>query len=849
MKTARLFTAVLFLLSCQILSGQPSVFSPSGVGGGGALFFPTINPANDNEFYISCDMSQLFHSTDFGNSYEQLHFSTLQVFNRSTYEFTNNPAVAYSIYNDGNDGYPVKTLNGGQIWLPLTGYDIGTYEAAYKLVANYDNPDQLLINTYGDILFSDNGGQSFSLVKHTVNNGAGLVIGGVFWDGNNIYIGTNEGLIVSTNGGASFSVKTTTGIPAGQVIWSFAGAKTGSATRFVCITADQSDVYNGIAPYEYYGFAKGVYVMNNADGAWVSKSAGINFANDFVMYAAMARNNTGVIYLGGNDNALGAPLVLKSIDGGASWAKIFKSENNANISTGWSGHQGDKSWGWGETCFGITVAPNNAGKVMFGDFGFVHLSADGGATWKQAYVKNSDQHPAGAPTPKKKTYHSIGLENTTCWQIHWIDANTLMGCFSDIGGIRSTDGGQSWGFNYSGFSVNSVYRMIKTANGNLYAACSNVHDLYQSTYLTDARLDVNDGNGKIVFSTDKGLNWSTLKSFGHPVFWLAADPNNANRLYASVVHFGGTQGAQQGGIYVTNNLNDNAAATWTKLPNPPRTEGHPACIVVLNDGKVVCTFSGRRSGAGFTAGSGVFMYNPANNSWTDVSDPGMYYWTKDIVIDPADPTQNTWYVGVFSGWGGAPNGKGGLYRTTNRGSSWTKLTGMQFDRVTSITFHPQKPDQAYLTTETQGLWVSNNIKAASPGWQLVGAYPFRQPERVYFNPFNANEMWVSSFGNGMKVGNFSPTGTVDFSAGTVDISLSPNPASDAVTVAFDAAKTQTVQIRITAMDGKAHSWEYPVQKGPNRVTIPLSGLAKGVYAVMVAADGKTGAGQLVVGDK
>ena len=32
----------------------------------------------------------------------------------------------------------------------------------------------------------------------------------------------------------------------------------------------------------------------------------------------------------------------------------------------------------------------------------------------------------------------------------------------------------------------------------------------------------------------------------------------------------------------------------------------------------------------------------------------MYYWTKDIVIDPNDASQNTWYAGVFSGWGGTP---------------------------------------------------------------------------------------------------------------------------------------------------------------------------------------------------
>ena len=166
----------------------------------------------------------------------------------------------------------------------------------------------------------------------------------------------------------------------------------------------------------------------------------------------------------------------------------------------------------------------------------------------------------------------------------WPDANTLMGCFSDIGGIRSADGGQSWGYTYNGFSVNSVYRMLKTPNGRLYAACSNIHDLYQSTYLTDARLDGNDANGKIVFSTDQGANWTTLKAFNHPVFWLANDPNQPNTLYASVVHFGGVQGAQQGGIYVTRDLQNGTAAGWTKMPNPPRTEGHPPCLLVLGGG-------------------------------------------------------------------------------------------------------------------------------------------------------------------------------------------------------------------------------------------------------------------------
>ena len=772
---------IIFLVAlCLTGYTQPGTFSPKGIGGGGSLYFAKINPADDNEFYVSCDMSELFHSTDFGNSYSQIHYSQLQVFSNSTYEFTNNPNIAYSNFNDGNAGYPVKTTDGGTTWTNISAYNLGNYGTVYKMVANYANPNQLLIGAYGDILFSNDGGTSFNLVKHTANMGAGLIIGGVFWDGNNIYIGTNEGLITSSNSGGTFSVQTTTGIPAGQEIWSFAGAKNGGTTRFVCITDNTGDVYNVVMPWEYYDFAKGVYTMDNDNGTWVSRSAGLNFSNDFVMYAAMAENDITTIYLGGHDNNLSAPLVYKSADAGVTWNKVFNTTNNANIITGWEGAGGDKAWSWSETCFGITVAPGNANKVLFGSYSNVESTSDGGTTWKQAYVSTADQHPAGSNTPTKQTYTSIGLENTSCWQVFWNDQNNMLGCFSDIGGIRSTDAGNKWGFTYNGFSL---YRIAKATNGTLYGACSNIHDMYQSTRLKDLQLDASDANGKIVFSSDGGANWTTLHSFGHPVFWLTTDPNNAERMYASVTHYGGTQGTQLGGIYMTNNLSAGAGSTWVKLSNPPRTEGHPASIVVLNDGNMVCTFSGRINPSGaFTNSSGVFLYNPVSDSWSDRSDPGMHYWTKDIVSDPTDATQNTWYTAVFSGWGGAPNGLGGLYKTTDRGNSWVKLTGSQFDRVTSLTYNPQNTNQAFLTTETQGLWMSNNMNTAIPTWELVSSYPFRQPERVFFNPFNQHEMWVTSFGNGMKTGFLYPAGTAEIVTGNKQIMVYPNPANEKIVI-------------------------------------------------------------------
>jgi len=846
MKKSTIIIQIFLCLFYFTIVAQPATFSPKGIGGGGSMFFPRINPANDNEFYVSCDMSELFHSTDFGNSYSQVHFSKLQVSGTSTYEFTNNANIAYCNANDGNSEYPVKTTDGGNSWTTLSAYDVSTYGDLYNMSANYNNPNQLLLGAYGDILFSNDGGTSFTLVKHTANMGAGLIMGGVFWDGSNIYIGTNEGLITSSNSGTSFAVQTTTGINTGELIFSFAGAKNGGTTKFVCLTANTGDVYNGLMPWDYYSFAKGVYTMDNDNGTWVAKSTGITFTNDFLMYVAMAQNDINTIYLAGHDNALGAPLVYKSVDAGTSWNKVFNTTNNANIITGWEGIGGDKVWSWSETCFGINVAPNNANKVLFGNYSNVQSSTDGGVTWKQAYVNSTDQHPAGSPTPPKQSYTSIGLENTSCWQVMWMDANKMMAGFSDIGGIRSTNAGNKWGFNYTGFSVNSLYRLAKANNGKLYGACASIHDMYQSTRLKDAQLDAADGNGKIIFSADSGATWATLHAFGHPVYWLAIDPNNADRMYASVIHFGGTQGSQLGGIYITNNLSAGAGSTWTKLSNPPRTEGHPACIQVLNDGKMVCTFSGRINTSGaFTNSSGAFLYDPIAGTWTDRSDAGMDYWTNDIIIDPTDATQSTWYAAVFSGWGGAPNGLGGLYKTTNRGTTWVKLTGTQFDRVTSITFNPQNANQAYLTTETQGLWVSSDIHAATPTWTLVNSYPFRQPERIYFNPYNQDEMWVTSFGNGMKVGLLNPVGINEVAFDNNQFNVYPNPTNGFIQIKAQLSgntSLKSVDIYNTIGERIFHSADPTILQSQ----IDLSTQPDGIYLINLMFGDKISSRKIII---
>jgi hypothetical protein len=61
--------------------------------------------------------------------------------------------------------------------------------------------------------------------------------------------------------------------------------------------------------------------------------------------------------------------------------------------------------------------------------------------------------------------------------------------------------------------------------------------MYQSTRLRDNILDANDPGGRIIYSTNNGAARQLLHQFNHPVFWVATDANNQNRMYASVIHY------------------------------------------------------------------------------------------------------------------------------------------------------------------------------------------------------------------------------------------------------------------------------------------------------------------------
>ena len=508
----------ILLISFTSTFAQPTSWNSRGIGGGGALFSPSINPANTNEYYIACDMSELFHTTDFGQTYSQVHFSQFMGGHNSKVCYTTTSNLLYAISYINDIGTPVKSIDNGVNWTTLVGNPDPSSDV-WTIDVDYNNPLRIIISLYDQIYFSNDGGTTFTSFHTCLNVGAGNVVGGTFFDGNNIYVGTNDGVLISANAGLTWTTVAISGLPVNENIWSFTAAKVGSTTRFFCLTADVADIYVGVQGSDYWGFYRNVYKCDYGFGNWTVASTGITLNTDYPMFIKMAGNDINTVYVAGS-NSSGVPIIKKSTNAGGMWNETFITANNQNIITGWSGQGGDRDWTYGECPFGFDVAATNSSVVVFGDFGYAHKTNDGGATWKQAYVNISNQHPANAPTPPNQNYNSIGLENTTCWQVNWIDATNMWACYSDIRGIRSTDGGNAWSFNYTGQTANSSYRIVKAANGTLFMATSGIHDMYQSTRLADVQLDATDAPGKILYSTNNGATWTLLHAFNHPVFWI-----------------------------------------------------------------------------------------------------------------------------------------------------------------------------------------------------------------------------------------------------------------------------------------------------------------------------------------
>ncbi len=756
---------IICLLDGFLVSGQPVLFESCGIGGGGATTQPSISPHNDSEYYITSDMSPILHSTNAGANFETIPFYELTGAGQHTrVEFTSDPNILYSFGYTGypNPKEPLKSVDGGETWDVLSGDP--TSGQVFQLFADPTTSSRIMLCDYRNIFISLDGGVTFSNIYHKDVN---VFIGGVFWDGDDIYVAVNgasnnpntgnqeteAALLVSNDGGQIFSQEPVNGdFPTGEYFKHMEGVKNDGVVTLYAVSHNQE--WGGMLFTNYWGPTRKVLRLEYGNGSeWESISgegtgmilasdSGNNTQDFHPNLIATCASAPDTLYVGGYSSP--AMEVYRSIDGGDSWTKVFDADNanhNPNINTGWFGGGAPLfNWWWCGTVLGLDASNSNPDVVIITDMVSSHHSRDGGATWSALYVAPEDLTPMGTNTPSDASYKSNGVEITTSIDMLWISEDTIFTGYCDIQGLMSFDKGETWNFNYNFPSLyNSTYSMIFSPDSSkLYACVSGAHDMYGSTSLTDERIDSH--KGEIFESSNGGMNWTTTHDFKHVVMDMAIDPNNPNRFYACVAH------STEGGIHYS----DDYGSTWTLLPAPPRTEGHPKEIEILEDGTLVAVFSARYHDSQFTASSGIFISTDNGQTWEDRSDIGMNYWTMDVEIDPNN--DSLWYASVKSHWGSNNSHQGGVYRSFNRGVSWERIK--DFYRVVSVTIDPNNSNIAYVCTQDgrQSLQYTENIADENPTFSFVSSYPFAQPERVKFNPYNPNEIWVTSFGNGIRKG-------------------------------------------------------------------------------------------------
>ena len=361
--------------------------------------------------------------------------------------------------------------------------------------------------------------------------------------------------------------------------------------------------------------------------------SGDTFASGRVSDILIDPHNPNIVYIAGAQGG-----VWKSEDGGTIWKPI--TDKLPSLASG-----------------ALAMNPLNTNVIYYGT-GEQHFSAD--SYYGDGLFKSLD-----AGTTWRKIANTSDVGNYISRIIVSPDDTNIVHLGSDMGYIRSIDGGNTW---KSFLSTNWCTDLcIRSDSSSIIFAA-----IYQ--------------NG-IYRSTDAGSTWTKLTN-GLPTSGFyrinMAISNNAPRIiYASFVNSSG--GLL--GMYKTTDGGDN----WVQLSNTPNYLGwqgwYDNCIVVdpLDSNRVY-------AGGVFPYASGyygIIMTTDGGNNWTDIT----------VASDGSQlhPDMHTLAIGGGYLWVG---NDGGMWKTNSPGTTWINLNAtLGIAQFYTLDFHPT--DTTFIIGGTQ----------------------------------------------------------------------------------------------------------------------------------------------------
>ena len=163
---------------------------------------------------------------------------------------------------------------------------------------------------------------------------------------------------------------------------------------------------------------------------------------------------------------------------------------------------------------------------------------------------------------------------------------------------------------------------------------------------------------------------------------------------------------------------------------------------------------------GPTAERGIFKTTDGGKTWKKTLFIDNEHGGRDIEVDWQNPSvlYAAIYKGFRKGWdivSGGPADKGGIYKSTDGGETWTKLSaglpGTLIGKI-DLDIARSNPNVLYAMVEAPGaeggLYRSNDAGAT---WTMVNSSQRLRARPFYFhyvnvNPKNENEVWVNELG-------------------------------------------------------------------------------------------------------
>lgn len=635
------------------------------------------------------------------------------------------PTNSNNIYIAAAGGGVWKTTNGGTSWTPMT-----------------DSQQTLAM---GAIAIAPTDPQKIYAGTGEANNSA---------DSNHGY-----GILVSNNGGTTWTLATAGGAFTGNVVGQIAVDPTNENTAYAAV--------GGYPQNGNYFYNTGIWKTTDGGTTWTNTTASITTYAPLIPWSAVVvdPNTPSIIYAAIGDiyNQGSINGVYRSTNGGTSWSRLTNAPYGTDPNVG-------------RIALAVSPAANQSGKHV------LYVAVEDIATSGLYYFERSDNADATTPTFTNLTSGTPNFLGGQGWYDIALNVDSAGVVYAagvenyNAGGadniLRSTNLGVTWGdisivngvephTDSHAIAIDSSNRMLIGNDGGIYRYDSTVpswtdlnsnlntiqlegiglHPTSNSTVVGGSQdngtemysnnlewTEVAGGDGGLAqFSqTDPSVCYAIhpVGSFGPSAFfqesdggceagtWTAATSGfvNANSNFYAPFYVDPTNGDHLTVGLDRDYESSNDAASWTPVSTPGsggfNSGGNDVDSVAIspangpyNQVLYVAT------GGAFAVSSQIFVSTSDGGAWTEHDLPTC---TQDantsegcrvnqIVVDPNDPSGDT----AFAVTSTLSSGNSHVYRTTNAGVSWTDVSGNLANLPTwSVQIDTDTNHTAYISNDT-----------------------------------------------------------------------------------------------------------------------------------------------------